>query len=95
MTPPPSAGGNAPPSPAQVNPTSPPQVSPAPATPSPQMNEGTQLGIRIAHDLTALAKMFPVVTPKIAQINNILREVVAGIMESSQTGEPAAPPSNG
>jgi hypothetical protein len=58
------------------------------------MQQGTDLTIRIVRDLIALAKMFPAVAPKVAQINNIMREVAGGIQESSQTGEPAAPPSN-
>jgi len=94
MTPPPTANG-APPSPAQVNPTSPPAVSPAPPVPSPQLQQGTDLSIRIVRDLIALAKMFPEISPKVSQINNLMREVAAGIQESSQTGEPMAPPSNG
>jgi hypothetical protein len=59
------------------------------------MQEGTELTIRIVRDLIALSKMFPAVASKVAQINNIMREVAGGIQESAPTGEPAAPPSNG
>jgi hypothetical protein len=45
--------------------------------------------------LRAIAKAFPATAPKIADINNLMREVVAGMMQSAPTGEPAAPPSNG
>jgi len=92
MSPPPSPNGSAGPAPL---PTSPPAVSPAPAVPSPTMQQGTDLTIRIIRDLIALAKMFPVASPDVADINNIMRKVGAKIQESMQAGEPMAPPSNG
>jgi hypothetical protein len=97
MTPPPSAGGDAggPASPAEVNPTTPPAASPAPPVPSPAMQNGTQLAIRVVSDLRSIAKAFPATSSKVAEINNLMREVVAGMMQSAPTGEPAAPPSNG
>jgi hypothetical protein len=92
MTPPPTADGG---SPAQVNPTAPPAASPAPPVPSPGMQHGTQLAIQTVQNLRAIAKAFPATAPKIAEINDLMREVVAGMMQSAPTGEPAAPPSNG
>jgi hypothetical protein len=59
------------------------------------MQQGTDLTLKIVHDLIALAKMFPVAAKDIADINNIMRTVGAKIQESVQAGEPAAPPSNG
>lgn len=59
------------------------------------MQNGTQLAIRVVSDLRAIAKAFPATAAKIADINNLMREVVAGMMQSAPTGEPAAPPSNG
>jgi hypothetical protein len=59
------------------------------------MQNGTQLAIRVVADLRAIAKAFPATSSKVAEINNLMREVVAGMMQSAPTGEPMAPPSNG
>src|SRR5262249_2768014 len=95
LTPPPTPDGGGPPSPAQVNPTSPPAASPAPPVPSPAMQNGTQLAIQVVSNLRSIAQAFPATAAKVAEINNLMREVVAGMMTSAHTGEPAAPPSNG
>jgi hypothetical protein len=59
------------------------------------MQHGTQMAIQVVQSLRAIAKAFPATAPKVAEINNLMREVVAGMMQSAPTGEPAAPPSNG
>lgn len=97
MPPPPNVGGDGstPPSPAQVNPTTPTSVSPAPAQPSPQMDQGTQLAVGVTSGLVQISKQFPATAPLVAQMSELMRQVMAKMMESQQTGEPAAPPMPG
>lgn len=88
MTPPPTPGGGAP----QQGPTTPPVASLSPAQPNPQMQQGTAMAIGVARSLQTIAKAFPSTAPTIAQMNNLLRDVVSSMMEDSQSPEPAAPP---
>lgn len=87
MPPPP---GGAPPD--SAAPTSPPNASPAPPTPSPQMQQGTQIAIGVASALRAIAKAYPGTAPLVSQMNDLLRQVTAKMMEGAQTGEPQAGP---
>lgn len=59
------------------------------------MEQGTQLAIGVVSGLRAIAKAFPATSDKISEMNNLMREVVALMMSSQQTGEPAAPPIGG
>lgn len=70
-------------------------ASPAPATPSPQMQQGTQAAIQVVNLLRGIAKAFPGTSPKISEINNLMREVTALMMQHQEPGEPQAPPSGG
>lgn len=56
------------------------------------MEQGTQLLIQVVQGLRSIAQAFPSAAPKIAEINNLMREVVPLMMEAQQTGEPMAPP---
>lgn len=62
----------------------------APPTPAPAMQQGTQLVIGIVNQLRALARAYPGAAPKVAQINDLMREVQAEIMKNQQPGEPEA-----
>jgi hypothetical protein len=90
LPPPPGQDSGASPA-ASPSPT-PQPASPAPAQPSPQMQQGTQLAIGVVNQLRAIAKAFPKTAPKVAEVNNLMREITAVMMESQQTPEPAAPP---
>ena len=92
MPPPPSMGGTPGQPPA---PTSTPGASPAPPTPSPSMQQGTQLLIGAVSNLRAIAKAFPAAASKVAEANNLLREISALMMQSQNPGEPQAPPTGG
>jgi hypothetical protein len=59
------------------------------------MQQGTQLAIQVVSNLRTIAKAFPAAAPHIAEINNLMRSVMAAMMQHSQTGEPAAPPTAG
>jgi hypothetical protein len=59
------------------------------------MEQGTQMLIGVVQGLRAIAQAFPTTAPKIAEINNLMREVVPLMMEAQQTGEPMAPPNAG
>lgn len=48
--------------------------------------------IGVVQGLRALAQAFPATAPKIAEINNLMREVVPLMMQSQPVGEPMAPP---
>jgi hypothetical protein len=56
------------------------------------MQQGTQLAIQVVSNLRSIAKSFPSTAPHIANINNLMRAVMAAMMEHSQVGEPQAPP---
>jgi hypothetical protein len=59
------------------------------------MQQGTQDVIEVVQKLRGIAKAHPKVAPQIQQINDLMREVLAGMMESQTPGEPAAPPTGG
>jgi hypothetical protein len=59
------------------------------------MQQGTQDVIEIVQKLRGLAKAHPKVAPSIAKINDLMREVLAGMMESQTPAEPQAPPNAG
>lgn len=86
LPPPPSAGAD------QTAPTTPPAASPAPATPAPQMQQGTQMVMLVVQGLRAIAKGFPAAAPAVAEANDVMRKVMAAMMESQGTGEAQAPP---
>ena len=56
------------------------------------MQQGTQLAIQVVSNLRTIAKSFPATAPHIAEINNLMRQVMAAMMEHAQPGEPQAPP---
>jgi len=56
------------------------------------MQIGAQMVIGVARNLTAIAKAYPAAAPEIREMNNLLRQVQAKIMQSQQPGEPQAPP---
>ena len=56
------------------------------------MQQGTQLLISVVNNLRSIAKQFPGTAPKVAEINNLIREMTAEVMKSQQTPEPQAPP---
>lgn len=83
------------PGPQDVSPTAPAAASPAPATPSPAMQQGTQMVISVVQGLRAIAKAFPSTADDVAQMNNLMRSVMAKMMSEGSTGEPMAPPNGG
>jgi len=86
LTPPPGMdSGSAPP----TAPTTP--ATAAPPQPSPA-DHGTNMAIEVVRMLRAIAQAYPSTAPHVAEINNLMREVMASMMQSSQPGEPAAPP---
>ena len=56
------------------------------------MQQGTQIAIGIASALRMIAKAYPGTAPMISQMNDLLRQVTAKMMEGANTGEPQAPP---
>jgi hypothetical protein len=46
----------------------------------------------VIRDLRSIAKAYPEAAPHITQINDLMRKVMAAMMQSSQPGEAAAPP---
>jgi hypothetical protein len=46
----------------------------------------------VIRDLRSIAKAFPEAAPHISQINDLMRKVMASMMQSAQPGEPQAPP---
>jgi len=92
MPPPPGADDSA----QQGPPTSPQAVSPAPPTPSPAMQQGTQMMLQVVNGLRAIAKAFPGASPGVAEINELIRgKLMPAIMAHSEPGEPQAPPVGG
>ena len=89
MMPPPPPGQD---DSAPQTPTSPAAASPSPAQPSPAAQQGTQLVLGVIRDLRSIAKAYPEAAPHITQINDLMRKVMAAMMQSSQPGEAAAPP---
>ena len=97
MTPPPGqdqgqgpdSGQGQPPDPSQASPAS---SASAPAQPSPQMQQGTQIAIRVVNDLRTIAKAFPGAAPAVAEIHDKMRDVLKAIMQQGTPGTPAAPP---
>lgn len=59
------------------------------------MQQGTQMAISIVNNLRSIAKAYPGTAPAIAEINDLMRKVMAGMMEHQNPGEPQAPPSAG
>jgi hypothetical protein len=59
------------------------------------MQSGTQDVIAIVSKLRGIAKAYPGVAPVVSQINDLMRQVMAGMMEHQQPGEPQAPPTGG
>ncbi len=79
-----------------VPPTSPQAASPAPPTPSPAMQQGTQMMLQVVNGLRAIAKAFPGASPSVAKINELIRgEIMPAIMAHSEPGEAQAPPIGG
>lgn len=93
MPPMPDSGGA--PSPAAMNPTAPTAVSPAPATPSPAMQQNTKDVIQVVSGLRSIAKSCPQAADEITKINDLMRTVLAKMMQSQNVGEPQAPPAAG
>ena len=92
LPPPPGSAPAAAPPPSD----SPTQGAPAtPAQPSPGMQQGTQLLISVVNNLRAIAKQYPAAAPKVAEANNLMREIAQEVMKASQPPEPAAPPIGG
>lgn len=50
------------------------------------------MAIQIVSNLRAIAKAYPSAAPKVVEANNIMREIMAAMMEHQTPGEPAAPP---
>lgn len=46
----------------------------------------------VIRDLRSIAKAYPKTAPHITQINDLMRKVMAAMMESANPGEPQAPP---
>lgn len=96
-----AAMANLPPPPGASQPTpgdappSMPQATSAPAQPSPAMQQGTQQVISVLQGLRAIAKAYPSTSAKIAEINDMMREVGLEIMKGQQMPEPQAPPIGG
>jgi len=59
------------------------------------MQQGTQMAISIVSNLRTLAKAYPQISPEVQQINDLMRKVMAGMMQNQTPGEPAAPPMAG
>jgi hypothetical protein len=59
------------------------------------MNQGTKLAIDTVNNLRQIARAFPSTVPLIQQINDLMREVTAQMMQGGETPEPAAPPNAG
>src|SRR6266851_9535388 len=96
LTPPPDASsGPQQPPPSPAAPTAPAAASPSPPQPAPAMQQGTQLAIQVVSNLRSIAKAFPATAPHIAEINNVMRSVMASMMQHAQTVEPKAPPTGG
>lgn len=70
-------------------------ATPAPATPSPMMQQGTQLLLSVVNNLRAIAKQFPGAAPKVAEANNLMREIAQEIMKAAPAPEAQAPPMAG
>lgn len=75
-----------------MTPTNPVAASPSPEQPSPVMQQGTQMVIGVVQNLRAIAKAYPGTAPEITQINSLMRNVLAKMMQQQHPGEPAAPP---
>ena len=87
LTPPPgmdSSAGAPPAAPTTSAAAAPPQPSPA--------DHGTNMAIEVVRMLRAIAQAYPATAPHVAEINNLMREVMASMMSQQQPGEPAAPP---
>jgi len=56
------------------------------------MQQGTQIAIGVASALRTIAKAYPGTAALVSQMNDLLRQVTAKMMEGAQTGEPQAPP---
>ena len=93
MPPPPGMDGGG--SPAATAPTTPQAASPASAQPAPQVDQGTQAAIGLAGAMRLFAQAVPAAAPEMAQMAEIMRQAMAKMMQSQQTGEPAAPPMPG
>lgn len=93
MTPPPGMDSGTPPPPDPAAASADSQgAAPAPPQPSPQMQQGTQLAIRIVNDLRTLAKAFPGAAPAVAEMHDKMRDVMKAIMQQGTPGTAAAPP---
>jgi hypothetical protein len=94
LTPPPGlndSSSGAPP----ATPSAPMAASPSPPQPSPQMQQGTQDVIEVVQKLRGIAKAYPSAAPTVAKINDLMREMLAAMLQHQTPGEPAAPPMNG
>lgn len=67
----------------------------APPMPSPQSSQGTQLLISVVNNLRAIAKAYPGAAPKVAEMNNLAREIAQEIMKAAPPSEAQAPPVGG
>jgi hypothetical protein len=54
------------------------------------MNSGTSLVIDVVSKLRQLAQAYPAASPKIQQINDLMREVSVEILKSQNVGETQA-----
>jgi hypothetical protein len=94
LTPPPGLN-DSPGAPPPATPTAPLAASPSPPQPSPQMQQGTQDVIEIVQKLRGIAKAYPSAAPTVAKINDLMREMLASMMQTQSPGEPMAPPNAG
>jgi len=81
--------GNAPP-PAPTTPG-----ASAPPQPSPATQAGTQDAILIVSKLRGIAQAYPGAAPFVTQINDLMRQVMAAMLEHQSPGEAQAPPVSG
>lgn len=53
------------------------------------------MAINVVQSLRTIAKAYPGTSPFIEQINDLMRQVMAKMMEHQTPGEPQAPPNAG
>ena len=90
LTPPPGMDDQSP-----QSPSAPAAASPSPPQPSPAMQQGTQDVIEVVQKLRGIAKAYPSAAPTVAKINDLLRELMAAMMQHASPGEPMSPPNAG
>jgi len=56
------------------------------------MQQGTQDVIEVVQKLRGIAKAYPSAAPTVAKINDLMREMIAKMMQHQSPGEPQSPP---